>query len=109
MLGVIRQVQLTLFDHILAIVIFLLSSTFAYSVYVESGQNTEAMYWSIYAFGAFFIPGIITVYPGYKMQRDSTGLKTKQPRGKNLSRFQAISIFSWIVGLGLILVFITQF
>ena len=107
--GVIRQVQLNLFDHVFAIGVFLLSSMFAYFVYVEAGENTEAMYWSIYAFGTFFIPGMITVYPGYKMQRDSTGLETKQPRGGNLSKFQAIAIFSWIVGLGLILVFVTQF
>ena len=109
MRSVIRQGQLSLFNHVIAIVVFLVSSAFAYSVYVKSGQNPEATYWSIYAFGAFFIPGIFIAYPGYKKHRDSTGLETKQPRGRNLSRFQSISILSWIVGLGLILVYITQF
>ncbi len=104
-----RPNQLSLYNHAIAIIVCLVSATFAFSVYVKSGQNTEAMYWSIYAFGAFFIPGIFTAYPGYKKQRDSTGLEIKQPRGRELSKFQAISIFLWIVGVGLILVFFTQF
>ena len=109
MRGVIRQDQLKLFDHVFAIGVVLISGAFAFSVYVKAGQNTESVYWSIYAFGAFFIPGIFTAYPGYKKQRDSQGFETKQPRGRNLSRFQAVAIFSWIVGLGLALVFVTQF
>ncbi len=104
-----RPDQLSLYNHVVALFVCLVSGAFAFSVYIKSGQNTEALYWSIYAFGAFFIPGIITAYPGYKKQRDSTGLETKQPRGRNLSKFQAIVIFLWIVGLGSVLVFLTQF
>ena len=107
--GVIRQDQLSLFNHVIAIGVCLVSSAFAYSVYVKSGQATEATYWSIYAFGAIFIPGIFTAYPGFKKVRDITGLETKQPRGRNLSRFQSIAIFSWIVGLGLVLLYVTEF
>jgi peptidoglycan/LPS O-acetylase OafA/YrhL len=97
------------FDHIFALGVVLISAAFSFFVYVETGQNSESIYWSVYAFGAFFLPGIYTAYPGFKKQRDHRGFEVKVPRGRNLSRVQAITIFSWIVGLGLVIVYVTQF
>ncbi len=98
-----------MFKHIFALSVGLLAAALAFSVYVESGQTAESVYWSVYAFGAVFLPGIFTAYPGFKKQRDSRGFEIKVPRGRDLSKFQAITIFSWIVGVGLIIVYVTQF
>lgn len=98
-----------LFDHIFALGVLLISAAFAFLIYVESGQNSQSVLWSIYAFGAVFLPGLFTAYPGSKKQRDGRGFEVNMPRGKNLSRFQAASILSWIVGLGLVVVYVTHF
>lgn len=98
-----------MFDHVFAIGVVLISAAFSFFVYVESGQNSNSIYWAIYAFGAFFLPGIFTAYPGFSKQRDSRGFEVRSPRGKNLSRFQAVAISLWVVGLGLGLVCVTQF
>ena len=100
---------LKLIDHIFALGVVLISAAFSFFVYVESGQNIESIFWSIYAFGAFFLPGIFTAYPGFQKQRDSRGFEVKIARGRNLSKFQSVAIVSWIVGLGLVITYITQF
>jgi hypothetical protein len=98
-----------LINHIFALGVLIISVSFSYFIYLKSGQNTESVYWAIYAFGAFFLPGIFTVYPGFSKKKNSRGFEVKIPRDKNLSRFQAASILCWIVGLGLLIVYVTQF
>lgn len=97
-----------LIDHLFAIGVLLISIAFAFMVYVNSGQNTASIFWSIYAFGTFFLPGIITAYPGYRKHMDSSGFEVRSPRGRNLSKLQAIIIFSWLAGFGLVLVYVIQ-
>ncbi len=77
-------------------------------VYMKSGQDTASILWSIYAFGAFFLPGIITAYPGYRKHIDSRGFEVRSPRGRNLSKLQIIVLFTWLVGFGLVLVYVIQ-
>jgi len=97
------------FDHFFGIGVILIAAAFAFSVYVKNGQTTESILWAIYTFGAFFLPGIYTVYPGSEKQTDSRGFEVKIPRGRKLSKFQSASIVTWIVGLGLVIVYVTQF
>ena len=104
-----EQHPLKLIDSIFTLAVLLVSLAFGYFVYVKSEQNPASIYWAIYAFGCFFIPGIITAYPGYDEVVDNHGFTIKKPRGQQLSMYQAITIFGWIVGLGLLLVYITQF
>ena len=87
----------------------MIATAFAFSVYVKTDQTSESVLWCIYAFGSIFLPGIFTAYPGSEKRIDSSGFQVKVPRVKKLSKFQAASIFIWIVGLGLVIVYVTQF
>jgi hypothetical protein len=107
-LDVIRKQKLRIVNFLFITVILLISSVFSYNAYIKGGGNIASILWGIYAFGAFLIPAIIIVHPGEKTETDNNGWKVKVPRGKNLSKAQASIIFSWIVGFGLLMVYVTQ-
>jgi len=106
---VIRKKYLDLFSVIFGLLVVVSSGVFSFYIYTNTGEDVSSILWGIYAFGAFLIPGLITAFPGHKKKIDRSGLEISVPRGKDLSKNQALLVFGWIVGVGLLLVYVTQF
>ncbi len=97
------------FNIIFCICVLLLSAGLAFFVYVKSGQTIDSLFWAAYAFGGVFFAGLFTAFPGGSKRKNEWGEMVKVGNINNLSKTQSFIIFAWIVGVGLALVYVTQF